>query len=177
MKAGVFDTETTGLIDNLGRPLAKQPYITELFMITADKGNPADETNLSLLIKPPVTITDEIFKITGISNEMVANAPPFRQIAQRVADFIATFDVLIAHNAAFDRDMLLIEFQRLGIELKLPPMICTVEATEWLQGYRLSLGRLHERLFGVDFEDHHRAEPDTRALRRIVFELWERDWL
>lgn len=177
MKAGVFDTETTGLIDNFGRPLPKQPHVTEFFMITAEKGNPDNEEFLHFLVKPPVSITDEIFKITGINNEMVANAPPFRQVAQQVAEFVESFDVLIAHNAAFDRDMLLIEFMRLEVDIKLPPMICTVEATEWLQGYRLSLGKLHERLFGMDFSDHHRAEPDTRALRKIVFELWHRDWI
>jgi DNA polymerase-3 subunit epsilon len=177
MKAGVFDTETTGLIDNIGRPLVKQPHVIEYFMVTADTDKMELGDSLSLLIKPPVTITAEITRITGITNEMVANSPYFREIAQQIADQIASHDVLVAHNAAYDRDMIIIEFERLGIDIKLPPLICTVEATEWLQGYRLSLGKLHEKLFGFDFADHHRAEADTRALGNCFLELVKRGWL
>jgi DNA polymerase-3 subunit epsilon len=177
MKACVFDTETTGLIENIGRPLAKQPYIIEFFGITADHDTMELGDYVSLLIKPPVTITTDIIRITGITNEMVANSPYFRTVAQQIADFIESHDRIVAHNAAFDRDMVEIEFARLGIKINIPEVVCTVEATEWLQGYRLSLGKLHEKLFGFDFEDHHRAEADTRALGKVYLELVQRGWI
>jgi len=177
MRAGIFDTETTGLIDNFGRPLAKQPHIIEYFCVEADTEKDELGTTLPLLIKPPVKITDEIHRITGINDEMVANCNYFKSHAQEIADFMSQFDLIVAHNAAFDTDMLTIEFMRLGMEIKLPPVICTVEATEWLQGYRLSLGKLHEKLFGVDFSDHHRAGPDTMALGRCFLEMYKRGWV
>lgn len=177
MRAGVFDTETTGLIENLGRPLDKQPHVIEYFMITADTEKMELGDHLSKLIKPPVTITTEITRITGIDNDMVKDAPKFTFVAKEIIEQIESHDVLVAHNAAFDRDMMQIEFERLKLNVKIPPVICTVEATEWLQGYRLSLGKLHEYLFGFDFADHHRAEADTRALGNIFLEMVRRNWL
>lgn len=177
MRAGIFDTETTGLIENIGRPLVKQPHMIEFFMVAADTATMELGESLSLLVKPPVTITDEITRITGITNEMVVDAPRVSEVAQQMADYCSQFDVLVAHNAAYDRDILMFEFMRLNMDIKLPPLICTVEATEWLKGYRLSLGKLHEHLFGFDFADHHRAEADTMALGKCYLEMVKRGWL
>lgn len=177
MKAGIFDTETTGLIQNFGQPLNKQPHVIEFFMVEADTEKMELGQTMSQLIKPPVTITTEITRITGIDNDMVKDAPRFDAVANQIEEFFSQFDVLVAHNAAYDRDMLIFEYMRLERNIKLPPLICTVEATEWLQGYRLSLGKLHEYLFGFDFADHHRAEADTMALGKCYLEMVQRGWL
>lgn len=177
MKAGVFDTETTNLINNIGQPLVRQPHMIEFFMVEADTEKMELGKSLSLLVKPPVTITAEITRITGIDNDMVKDAPRSAEVIQHITDFACEFDVLVAHNAAYDRDIILFELERAGLNVKLPPLICTVEATEWLRGYRLSLGKLHEYLFGFDFADHHRAETDTMALAKCFLELYAREMI
>jgi hypothetical protein len=67
-----------------------------------------------------------------------------------------------------------IEAQRLGIELRWPRLVCTVEQTIALKGYRLSLENLHKELFGEPFEGAHRAKADVAALTRCCRELFKR---
>lgn len=177
MRAMVFDTETTGLIDNIGRPLIKQPHTIEFFGITVDHTTMTTAEHLGTLVKPPITISDLITKITGVSNDMVRDAPVFSFNAEKIKTYIESHDRIVAHNAGFDRDIINIEFERLGQTIKWPEVICTVEASEWFKGYRLKLGDLHMELFGADFSDHHRAEPDTRALARCYIEMVNRGWI
>jgi DNA polymerase III epsilon subunit-like protein len=175
MRDLVFDTETTDLIDNIGRPLSKQPYVIEFFGITVEReAREVTEETLSLLIKPPFVITETTTQITGITAPMLVNAPTFSFVAKQIKDYVESHDRIVAHNAGYDKDMLEIEFKRLGVEINLPEVICTIEGTEHLKGYRLNLGALHTELFGADFADHHRAEPDTRATARCYVELLNR---
>lgn len=177
MRSAVFDTETTGLIDNIGRPLAKQPYTIEFFGVVVDHDTLEMTECYGTLVKPPITITDTITSITGVTNEMVKDAPTMSFVLPKIVDFLGSCDRIVAHNAGYDRDIIDIEMQRVGQTMKWPEVICTVEATEWLKGYRLKLGDLHLELFGADFADHHRAEPDTRALARCYIEMLKRGWV
>lgn len=177
MRACVFDTETTDLIDNIGRPLARQPYVIEFFGVTADHGSMELTESLGMLIRPPFTITSETTRITGITPDMLKDKLAFREHAQQIKAFIESHDRVVAHNLRYDMDMIDIEFARLDMTIDWPEGVCTVEATEYLEGYRLSLGKLHANRFGADFDDHHRAEPDTRALGRIYLDLVEKDML
>src|SRR5262249_43032643 len=92
-----------------------------------------------------------------------------------IRDFIESAECVVAHNAAFDKDMLDLEFKRLNLTpIAWPPILCTVEQTIHVTGYRLSLSALYEHLFGETFKDAHRAETDVRALTRCVIELRKR---
>ncbi len=53
-------------------------------------------------------------------------------------------------------------------------LICTVESTEHIKGFRLTLTKLHEHLFGEAFPSAHRAENDVRPLTRCFIELYNR---
>lgn len=174
MRAMVFDTETTDLIKNIGRPLNKQPRVIEFFGVTVDHDTMEMGESLSLLIHPGFKITEETTRITGITPDLLTGKPAFRDVAHQIKEYIESHDRIVAHNAGFDRDMINIEFDRLGIDINLPDCICTIENTEHFYGYRLNLGRLHLELFGHDFTDHHRAEPDTRATARCYIELLKR---
>lgn len=88
----VLDTETTGLGD--------YAEIVEIAILD-DQGNAL----LNTLIKPSHTIPDEVIAIHGITNEMVADAPTWPDIQQRVAD-ILTAAIVYAYNASFDVGML-----------------------------------------------------------------------
>jgi DNA polymerase III subunit epsilon len=174
MKALVYDTETTDLIHNIGRPIDKLPYIIEYFGVTVDHDIMETTGSLSFLIKPPFTITAETTRITGIKPEDLHDKAVFARHADVIRKHIESHDRIVAHNAGYDVDMINIEMKRAGIEVKWPEVICTIEATEYFKGYRLNLGALHTELFGFDFADHHRAEPDTRATAKCYIELVKR---
>lgn len=168
----IFDTETTGLVDNMSTRLEKQAEIIEFCGIAIDPADGKITEEFDQLIRPTIPITEEITKLNNINNEMVRNAPTFKFLAGDIRDLIERSDCVVAHNAAFDRDMVNIEFARLGqTKIAWPRIICTIEATLHIKGYRLSLSALHEHLFGVAFDGAHRAKADVEALARIVVEL------
>jgi DNA polymerase-3 subunit alpha len=189
----VFDTETTGLIENGARPLKDQPHIIELTALRIDLNDfafgvhdndwPGDRDKM-IEEAPMFTslfnfrgITEETTRITGITQDLVDLAPSFASKSYELAEFVHGSRWLVGHNLSYDRDMLAIELRRLDILLKFPwPMkhLCTVEATENKEGFRLGLNDLHEKLIGMRFNEHHRSEPDTRATARIFVELVRR---
>ena len=174
MKALVFDTETTDLIKNIGRPLKKQPHVIEFFGVTVDHETLEMGDSLSHLIHPGFKIGEETTRITGITPDMLTGKPSFKDVAKDIKDFVEDHDRIVAHNLGYDHDMLQFEFQRIGVPIRLPPGICTIETTEHFKGYRLKLADLHLYLFGHDFTGHHRAEEDTRATARCYIELLKR---
>jgi hypothetical protein len=70
--------------------------------------------------------------------------------------------------------MVEIEMQRHGCDIIWPEKICTVEMTEHMDGFRLSLTALHEKLFGEAFKGSHRASADVHAMKRCYSELIKR---
>lgn len=171
----IFDTETTGLTENSLRSLDKQPHIIEFYGCLLDRDTFTVVGELDLLIKPPIKITPEITKITGITNDMVRDAPRFADVAGSISDLLSKADRKVAHNEAFDHQMLLFEFARLDICVPFPKeRICTVEQTEHINGYRMKLTDLHEYLFGTPFKGAHRAKVDVEALTRCYVELIKR---
>ena len=179
MIALICDTETSGLVQNHVIPLARQPSIIEYFGWTADFNRnelldpePGQQA-LDLLIKPPKPIDAEITKITGLTNEMLEAAPPFAAVADLIKMQIEAAPVVIAHNLSFDKEMIDLEFERLGQKINWPRVICTVECCNFLKGYRLSLSNLHEHLFGESFAGGHRAKNDVAALTRCCQKLFE----
>lgn len=173
----VFDTETTGLFSPWAAPIAKQPHVTELFALKLDDNTLEEVGSWGSLFKPPVKISEEVIGITGITNEMVSGAPTFRDRIDDLWNFFQGESLIIAHNASYDRDVLYVEFRRADRTWHFPApaqLLCTVEATEPMKGFRLSLTALHEELFSEKFPEAHRAENDVRALARCVVELKKR---
>jgi DNA polymerase III epsilon subunit-like protein len=172
--ATLFDTETTGLIDNHTIKLDKQPHVIEFYAGVFDLKSGKLEGEYDTLIKPPVVISDEITKITGITNEMVVGKQSFSHHASAIFSFLTRGKINIAHNMSFDQEMIDIEAERLGHVVKWPRNICTVEQTVHLKSHRLTMTALHEHLFGEKFEGSHRARVDVQALARCCVELHRR---
>lgn len=168
----LFDTETTGLMDNHTVPLEKLPSIIEWYSCTADLSTGEVLSELELLIKPPRGISQEIVNITGIDDAMVAAAPSFAFVAGDVKKVIESANRMLAHNASYDVEVTDTEFERLGQKVKWPRVLCTVEATVHLKGFRLNLTGLHEMLFGETFKGAHRAKADVMAHLRCCCELY-----
>lgn len=117
----VLDLETTG-----ATPLKDR--ITEIALIKFE-----GETEVSrwqTLINPEMPISGFIQQLTGISNDMVANAPTFKQIAAELLDYLQD-TVLCAHNVRFDHGFLKNEFKRIGIDIR-QKVLCTVKLSRKL---------------------------------------------
>lgn len=180
MKAIIFDTETTGLIKNRKIPLDKQPEIIEFYGCLVDlkaktkKGQILAE--LEILIRPNnKKLDDAITKITGLEYDRdLKDKKSFPQVASTIKNFMGLADIWIAHNASFDLEMLEIEFERIGQSIKpKDKIICTVEQTMSLKGYRLNLAALYEHLFKEKMGTAHRAKVDVMNLKDCCFALYK----
>lgn len=169
----IFDTETNGLIKNKLVPLASQPQIIEYFGLTLDDEG-EEKDSFHRLANPGKPLPPEIFKITGINDEMLKEEKPFSYIAEAVKNHIEDHDAVVAHNLSYDKAMIDFEMSRCGLKVNWPRLICTVEQTIHIKGHRLSLSNLYEYLFGEVFQGAHRAETDVRALARCYVELKKR---
>lgn len=170
----IFDTETSGLIDNSLVPEHLRPSIIEFYGCVIDDAGAIVE-ELDFLCDPGFKISEEIERITGITHQMLVGQLKFRSFAPDVAKIVQSCDVVVAHNLKFDMMMVETEMSRAGLSVAWPSeRICTVEATEWLRGFRLSLSLLHETLFDKPFAGAHRAKVDVQALVRCFIELRNR---
>jgi DNA polymerase III epsilon subunit-like protein len=175
----IFDTETTGLIANSAIAPTRQPHIIDICCLKLDDET-FEERGIfhSGLINPGVHIEDDATKRHGYTDERVKGQPTFAWFYKDLVDFFFGERIMVAHNCAFDRDMLYYELLRIGYALKFPwppTHHCTVELTEHIKGHRLNLGDLHEYLFGEKFKGAHDAATDVRALARCYVELRKRE--
>ncbi|MEO8648092.1 MAG: exonuclease domain-containing protein, partial [Acidobacteriota bacterium] len=114
----VFDLETTG---------AKAPpcRITEIGACRV-RGGEVIET-FTTLVNPETPIPPFISALTGISDQMVSNAPRFREVIGAFLDFVGD-SVLVAHNARFDMGFLNHEIGRVFEDYRIAnPSLCTVQ--------------------------------------------------
>lgn len=154
----IVDLETTG-----GR--ASRNRVTEIGIVIYD-GEKVTET-YQTLVNPETYIPTNIIRLTGITDEMVAGAPKFFEVAKRVVE-LTDNRIFVAHNSRFDYDFLREEFRRLGYTFS-QKQLCTVRLTRkifpGLQSY--SLGNL-TRHFGIRLDNHHRALADATATTELL---------
>jgi len=161
------DVETTG-----SSPARER--VTEVGVVSVDiDGDQWRVTEWSSLVNPGVPIPSEIQWLTGITNEMVRDAPRFADLAEPLFDRLQDA-VFVAHNARFDYGFLKAEFDRAGLPWK-AATLCTVRLSRLLYPDRSphSLDAIVAR-FGLDGEQRHRALGDARVLWRLLQRLYER---
>jgi len=173
-----IDTETTGLITNSLLPLDQQPRVIEVYAVLLCDDFATIIEEVESYIDPGIKIPEIVVKITGIKPEQLVGAPKFSEIASDLSALIAQADEVVAHNLSYDAAIIEFEFQRLGQEVVWPKRrTCTVEATEWIKGYRLNLSALHEHCFGQPFTGAHRARGDVEAMIRCYQHGLMEGWL
>lgn len=181
MKAVVLDTETTGLISNRAVANEHQPEVIEFFACLADLKAGKVIKEYHTLIKPQkYPMSQQVIEETRtkLSNAMLLEAPHFADVADNIRKIIENATCVIAHNAAFDQEMLDIEYDRLGGKpMTWPRMICTVEQSAHLKGRRLNLTDLHTLLTGKPFSEAHRAKNDVMALVNCAKIMFKRGML
>lgn len=155
------DLETTG-----GN--AVHHRITEVAIVRVRNGEVAEEW--SSLVNPGCPIPAYIAAFTGISDEMVAGAPRFAQIAAEVRQRLQGA-VFAAHNARFDYSFLRSEFRRLDLAFS-AKVLCTVKLSRRLfpEHVRHNLDAVMER-HGLTCSARHRALGDAQVLRDFWFKL------
>lgn len=115
------------------------------------------------LINPETRISPFIQQLTGISNDMVADAPLFADIAGELEERLKD-TIFVAHNARFDYGFIKAEFRRLGL-LFSAKVLCTVKLSRKLYpGFRrYNMDALIER-HSLDQVQRHRALGDVSAM-------------
>jgi DNA polymerase III epsilon subunit-like protein len=179
MIACVFDTETTGLIENHSRKLARQPEVIEFACVWADWDDLVNVKNqFECMVRPSQPLPDKVKSITGITDEDLKSHPSFTYYATAIESHIVSADVVVAHNLSYDMEMLDLEFERIGRTLEWPTIrVCTVEQSIHLTGNRIKLGDLHRFLLGREHREAHRAMPDVLATLDVLREMRSRGWL
>jgi DNA polymerase III subunit epsilon len=142
--------------------------ITEIGIVRVTNGELVDEW--SSLVNPECVIPSYIEAFTGITNEMVAGAPRFADIATQVLEKLGGA-VFVAHNARFDYSFLRSEFRRLDRHFA-AKVLCTVKLSRRLfpQYARHNLDAVMERN-GLTCAARHRALGDARVLCDFWFKL------
>lgn len=161
----IIDVETTGTSAAFGK-------ITDIAVFVFN-GKEITES-FTTLINPECFIPAHITRLTGISNDMVADAPKFYEVAKRIVELTAgrTF---VAHNAAFDYSFIKQEFKSLGYDYK-RKLLCTVKlGRKLLPGHRsYSLGNICSEL-GIPIDNRHRAAGDALATVKFFKYLLSRN--
>ncbi len=157
------DLETTGAT-------ATKDRITEIGIVEVDPDGTVREWQQ--LVNPGQNISPFIENLTGISNEMVANAPPFEQVAEETLRRLQG-RLFIAHNARFDYGFLKNEFSRTGLNFR-APVLCTVKLSRMLypEFHRHNLDILIER-HGLLAQARHRALADAQ----LIHQFWQKIWV
>jgi len=124
--------------------------------------------SFSSLVRPHAPIPRFISRLTSITNEMVAGAPPIEQVLGGFREFLGDA-VMVAHNAAFDHAFLDFEFRRIfGIGLR-NPTLCTLRmARRFLPSLRRRRLDLLAEYFGLSTDGRHRGLGDARMAAEIL---------
>lgn len=155
----IIDIETCG-----SKYEFRKGRITEICILLHDGLQVTDK--FTTLINPECNISPYFTNITGITNDMVANAPRFHEVAQKIWEMTEN-RIFVAHNVGFDYGFIRDEFASLGAKYK-RDTLCTVRLSRKLIPGKISysLGTLCESL-GIPNEARHRAEGDAVATAKL----------
>jgi DNA polymerase-3 subunit epsilon len=158
MEFAVVDIETTG-------STPQSAGITEIAIVIH---NGVEVTGKYVtLINPRHKIPPFIVNMTGISNEMVAAAPLFEEVAPQIYNLL-NGRIFVAHNVSFDYSFVHYLLGRSGFQWS-APKLCTIKLSRrvfpGLEKY--GLGSLTRDL-GIRIEGRHRAWGDAAATAQVL---------
>lgn len=158
----VFDVETTGLS-------AVYNKIIELAAVKVKDGEIVDK--FERFANPHHPLSSTTIELTGITDDMVENAPEIEDVLKDFHEFIGD-DILVAHNASFDMGFLNVGFRKIGIGEAKNPVIDTLELARFLfpemRNHRLNT--LCKK-FDINLTQHHRAIYDAEATGYLLWKL------
>ena len=161
----IVDIETTGGSSRIEK-------ITEIAIFQHDGEKITEE--FVTLVNPERNIPYFITNLTGITNEMVENAPRFFEVAKTIIE-LTEGRTLVAHNAKFDYSFIRQEFKSLGYNFRRSLLDTVTLGRKLIPGHRsYSLGNICKDL-GIMINGRHRAEGDALATVRLFEMLLEKD--
>ncbi len=119
------------------------------------------------LINPQRHIPKFISELTGITNDMVKDAPAFSEIASELKAFLSG-SIFVAHNVNFDYGFIKAEFARLGEPFAMPKLCTVREMKRYYPGYE-SYGLAYlSKALDIQLANHHRAMSDAEAAAELL---------
>lgn len=156
--AVVLDTETTGFGDD--------DRVIELCIVRWSDG----EVLFHQHFNPGRTLSSDIVKITGITDEFLADKPSFREHVLTIIDLLEPAEAVVGYNPAFDRRMLDAEFVRSSMKITWPTLVCAKRTWDVCEP-RPDRGLQNAYRRFVDpagFEGAHGARADALATRDVL---------
>ena len=159
-----FDIETTGLkvtreaITEIGAVVLKNGKITETFQT---------------FVNPGRRLTPEIIGLTGITDAMLADAPPLKEALTAFLQFV-NGRVLAAHNAEFDISFIRAGCRKVGLEFEptyIDSLILAQNLLPELHKYKLDIVAEHLDLPAFN---HHRASDDAGMVGYMLVPFFEK---
>lgn len=159
-----FDIETTGLS-------AARDKITEIGAVKVENGAITD--TFSTFANPEMPIPQKITQLTGITDDMVKDAPSQSEAVGAFLEF-AGDNVLVAHNAPFDTSFIAKACEDMGREYNYTSIDTVAISRAILTDIKnCKLDTVAKFLRLGDF-NHHRATDDAEMLARIFINLCQR---
>lgn len=158
----VFDIETTGLDFIFDE-------IIEIGAIKIENGIAVDSFNS--LIKPKNKIDEFITELTGITNEMLVDAPSIREVLPKFVDFIGN-SILVGHNVNFDINFVYDNLVRNEFDPISNDFVDTMRISR-----RLLKDLKHHRLidlaeyYNIDIQGNHRSLKDAEITLQVFHNL------
>ncbi len=158
----IFDLETTGL------DVATARIIQISYIIASPDGS---ERRANLFVNPECSIPPEVVELTHITDEMVKDAPTFKQMARELAANFTGCDFCGFNSNHFDIPLLAEEFLRAGVSFDFRQVHLIDVCSIFKQMERRNLAAAYEFYCGRKMEDDfqaHLADQDTEATWRVL---------
>jgi len=152
-----LDLETTGLD-------AEKDEIINIALVRFENGSIAE--SLDFLVKPQKAIPAFVYYLTGIAQNEIDEAKPFKEIAPQILEFIGS-SPLVAHNASFDSKIFLLALSRNGLKNKefvFWDSLAIAQAAWTFESHKL-VNLI--KLLKIEVSASHRALPDAEACGKV----------
>ncbi len=160
-----FDLETTGIHVATDR-------IVEISVLKVfPNGN---KESLTLRVNPEMPIPAESTAVHGITNEMVANEPTFKELAPRIYNMIKDSDLAGFNSNRFDIPLLAEELLRAEIDFDLKKALAVDVQTIFHKKEKRTLEAAYKFYCDKTLENAHSAEADTIATYEVLKAQLER---
>ncbi len=160
----VFDIETTGF-SNLN------DKIIEIGAVKIRNAEIIDE--FSTFVNPQKNIPNKIVELTGITNEMVSEAPIIDDVIHKFYRFCKD-SIVVAHNIDFDMSFIRRNSKKFELDFH-NPLLDTIDLCKFLfpelKKYKLNS---ISKYLNINLENHHRAVDDARATAIILIKCFEK---
>lgn len=156
----VVDLETTGTSP-------ADDKVTEIGAVKIENGKIV--CKFSTMINPERKIPEKVVELTGITDDMVADAPKFEDVAGDLYKFCYG-SIIVAHNLPFDYTFIKNLSKPLGYVYEnrgMDTLDLSRALVKGLANYQLNTVCAH---FGIEFL-HHRAYSDALATAQMFIEL------